>query len=41
MQMLNRVFHSYFQDGLSMMVIAMAPGVFGGRLFDDAEEYCD
>ena len=35
MRKLNSLFHNYFQDGLSMMVIAMAPGVFDDRLFSD------
>ena len=40
MRLINKLFHGTFQSGLSMMVIAMAPGVFDGELFDDAEEIC-
>ena len=38
MRKLSNLFHSHFQAGLSMMVIAMAPGVFDGELFDEVEE---
>ena len=32
------MFRNHFQAGLSMMVIAMAPGVFESGLFQDAED---
>lgn len=38
MRMFQNFFHNYFQNGLSMMVIAMAPGVFDDQLFDEVEE---
>ena len=38
MRMFSKLFRNHFQSGLSMMVIAMAPGVFDSRLFDEVEE---
>jgi len=38
MRKFMNLFHNHFQTGLSMMVIAMAPGVYGNSLFDEVEE---
>ena len=38
MRMFSKLFRNHFQSGLSMMVIAMAPGVFDSGLFEDAED---
>ena len=35
MRKFKNLFHNHFQSGLSMMVIAMAPGVFDSQLFDE------
>ena len=38
MRKFKNLFHNHFQSGLSLMVIAMAPGVFDSQLFDEVEE---
>lgn len=38
MRKFTMMFRNHFQAGLSMMVIAMAPGVFDSGLFEDAED---
>ena len=38
MKKISMMFRNHFQAGLSMMVIAMAPGVFESGLFEDAED---
>ena len=38
MRMFTRLFRDHFQSGLSMMVIAMAPGVFDSALFEETED---
>lgn len=38
MRMFSKLFRNHFQSGLSMMVIAMAPGVFDAELFEETED---
>ncbi len=38
MRKFRNLFQNHFQSGLSMMVIAMAPGVFDRGLFDEVRD---